>query len=171
MCGQRRFRSICASAKSDQSLSFPSKETLDLWLPIKRSSKTLIRLRTCAGWSESSMVAHANLYILLDPGSVTSYRWSCLTVIHWSIIIKSRHGEDTIHVLRTTDVLICLPGRLISAVFLCGLKSKMAIYTKYRGSTFWSLCSWACWSKYCLVTHICTLRVCFLVTRRFIVSS
>ena len=48
MCVQRRFKSVCASAQSDQSLSFTPEETLGPWLPIERLSKTLIRLRGCA---------------------------------------------------------------------------------------------------------------------------
>ena len=49
MCVQRIFKSICASAQSDQSLSFPLEGTLDPWLSIECPSKTLIRLRGCAG--------------------------------------------------------------------------------------------------------------------------
>ena len=37
---QQRFKSASASAKSDQSLSVPSEETLDTWLPIEQPSKT-----------------------------------------------------------------------------------------------------------------------------------
>ena len=47
MCIQWRFRSVCTSAQSDQSLRFPPKETLDIWLPKECPSKTLIRLRRC----------------------------------------------------------------------------------------------------------------------------
>ena len=32
---QRRFKSICTSAQSDQTLGFPPGETLDPWLPIE----------------------------------------------------------------------------------------------------------------------------------------
>ena len=46
---QRRFKLVFASAQPDQSPSFPHEETLGLWLPIERPSKTLIRLRGCAG--------------------------------------------------------------------------------------------------------------------------
>ena len=35
------------------SLCFPPEETLDPWLPIDRLAKTFIRMRWCAGWSES----------------------------------------------------------------------------------------------------------------------
>ena len=39
-------------------------EKLDPWLPIERPLKTLIRLHGCAVLAESSMGAHAILYIL-----------------------------------------------------------------------------------------------------------
>ena len=53
MCAQRRFKSDCVSAKSDQSLSFPPEETLDHWLYTERPSKTLIRQCECTGSFES----------------------------------------------------------------------------------------------------------------------
>ena len=40
MCPQQRFKSVCASAQSDQSLSFPLEDMLDYWLPIEHPSKT-----------------------------------------------------------------------------------------------------------------------------------
>ena len=61
VCLQWRFKSACASAQSGQSLSLPPEETLDPWLHIERPLKTQIRLRGCAGWSESSMGAHGKL--------------------------------------------------------------------------------------------------------------
>ena len=63
-----RFKSVCIYAKSEQSPSFWLEETLDPWLPIERASQTLIRLNGCVGWSESSMGAHDNVYLLLDTG-------------------------------------------------------------------------------------------------------
>ena len=62
MCAKRRLRSACASAQSDQSLRFLSEDALDPCLPTERPAKTLIRLRGCAGWSESSLGAHVSLY-------------------------------------------------------------------------------------------------------------
>ena len=43
-CVQQRFKSVCISTQSDQSLSFPPEEIMDPSLPIERSSKTQIRL-------------------------------------------------------------------------------------------------------------------------------
>ena len=54
-CVQRRHRSACASAQSDQSLRCPHEQTLGPQLPIERTTKTLIRLGGCRCWSESSL--------------------------------------------------------------------------------------------------------------------
>ena len=55
------------------SLNFPHEETLDTRLRIKRPPKTLIRFGGCAGWSESSMGAHANLYFCCTSADLTLY--------------------------------------------------------------------------------------------------
>ena len=49
MCVQRRQKSACVFAHSDQSLRCPHEQTLPPWLPKMRSVKILIRLRKCAG--------------------------------------------------------------------------------------------------------------------------
>ena len=46
---QRRFKSVCTSPQSDQSLSFPPEEMLDPSLPTECPSKTLIKLCECTG--------------------------------------------------------------------------------------------------------------------------
>ena len=53
MCAQRRLRSACAYAQSDQSLRWPSEDALDRWIPKECPAKTLIRLGGCLGLSES----------------------------------------------------------------------------------------------------------------------
>ena len=60
-CAQRKHRSTCASAQSDQSLRCPLEETLGPQLLIERTTKTLIRL----GGSESSLRTIAFLLVLL----------------------------------------------------------------------------------------------------------
>ena len=60
---QSRLWSACASAQSDQSLHCSYKETLHPRLPEMQPVKSLIRVRGCAGWSESSLVAHVRRYI------------------------------------------------------------------------------------------------------------
>ena len=57
MCAQGRLRSAWASAQSDQSFRCPHEESLGPYLPIERTSKILIRLGGCLGWSESSLGA------------------------------------------------------------------------------------------------------------------
>ena len=58
------------NTESDKSLIFlPAEETLVPWLLIERPLETLIKLHGCAGWSESSLDAHANFNLLLDIGS------------------------------------------------------------------------------------------------------
>ena len=42
-------KSVCASVKSDQSLSFQPEETLDPWLHMEFPSQTLISLCICTG--------------------------------------------------------------------------------------------------------------------------
>ena len=48
LCAQRRLKSTCASAQSDQSLRCPFEETLHLWLCKMHPLKILIRLSECA---------------------------------------------------------------------------------------------------------------------------
>ena len=77
MCVQRRLRSACASAQSDQSLCCPHEETLHPWLIKMRPVKILIRLRECAGWSESLLGAIPKLLILtlLLNSSLSCFNW------------------------------------------------------------------------------------------------
>ena len=44
MCAQGRLRSSWASAQSDQSFRCPHEESVGPYLPIERTSKTMIRL-------------------------------------------------------------------------------------------------------------------------------
>ena len=91
----RRFKSVFVPEQSEQSLSFPPEETLGPWLAMERPSKTLIRLRGRAGWSESSMGAHANLYLMLDPGSYNfdPCHAEYFYVLHSSPIFMLQHSR------------------------------------------------------------------------------
>ena len=79
---QRRLKSACASAQSDQNLRcLHEKKTLYLWLSKMCPDKILIRLRECASWSESSLDAHVWRYAF----------WRCnladIPVIrHWALV-------------------------------------------------------------------------------------
>ena len=63
ICAQR-LKSDRRSAQSDQSLSCPHEETLNPCLSKMRRVKILIRLRECAGWSESSLCARPKVLFL-----------------------------------------------------------------------------------------------------------
>ena len=67
----RRLKSVFASAQSDQRLRFLHKETLHPWLSKMHPGKILIRLRECAGWSESSLGALVWSYVFCHSCSNT----------------------------------------------------------------------------------------------------
>ena len=73
MCAQRRLRSACASAQSDQSLRRQHEDSLHPWLSKAHPVKILNTLRKCAGWSESSLGAHVQSYIFWHCGSKDVY--------------------------------------------------------------------------------------------------
>ena len=63
---QQRWTSACTSAQSDRSHCCPYKEALCPWISIERPAKTLIGLRGCSGWSESSLdTYHCEDFIVL----------------------------------------------------------------------------------------------------------
>ena len=74
LCAQRRLRSACASAQSDQSLRCPPEEALSLYLTIERTEKTLIRLGGCPCWSESSLIIYWKKYS------------NCVNIGFWTIV-------------------------------------------------------------------------------------
>ena len=49
LCAQRRLRSAWAFAQSDQHLRSQHEESLDPYLSIERTAKTLVRLGECPG--------------------------------------------------------------------------------------------------------------------------
>ena len=96
-----------------------------LGLPIEWASKTLIRLRICAGWSESSMGSYVNLYVLLDTGSDDA-EWFHV----WLYILSSLYTIH--HKFDLTSLLLFLS----QLTYVCGLINK-----------FWKL--WKSGSRYC----------------------
>ena len=75
LCAKRRLKSACASGQSNQS-SLSAWRTLHSWLSKKRPVTILIRLRECAGWSESSLGAPVRLYLLVVHMYICiSHRW------------------------------------------------------------------------------------------------
>ena len=69
---QKRRKSANAPAQSDQSLRFPPEESLHPMLSKMRPAKIQIRLRICAGWSESLLGAHIQRYVFCRCGSILS---------------------------------------------------------------------------------------------------
>ena len=72
MCAQRRFRSDCAFAQSDLNLhwalfGYPRKQSF-----FRGTTKTLIKMRACAGGSVSSLGANANMYVF--------WRWAAYDI-------------------------------------------------------------------------------------------
>ena len=51
----------CASSGADQNLCCPPEDALDFWQATECYAKTLIRLRGCAGWSESLLGAQCSI--------------------------------------------------------------------------------------------------------------
>ena len=110
MCAQRRFKSACAFAQTDQNLQWahfgwPRMQSLFTW-----TTKTLIRLRECAGWFESSLGADVRRYffslhfnLLVDSLSWPRRLWlECvlLSAFHkghllWCPSYVVTHGCDT----------------------------------------------------------------------------
>ena len=109
MCAERRFKLACASARSDQSLGCPHEETLHPWLSKTRSEKILIRLRECAGWSESSLgaqlsdgtfpddAAHINYGHTLTSSIFVTEKWESPYV--GEIYSKSYHRQEKVYFL------------------------------------------------------------------------
>ena len=74
MCSQRILRLVLVSAQSDQSLLYALSRQLRTKAFFMRTTKTLISLSGCSGWSESSLGAHAILLVL---------SWGGLFVLRW----------------------------------------------------------------------------------------
>ena len=74
-CGPNGDANQPAHPRSLVSLRCPHEETLHPWLSKMRPVKILIRLRECAGWSESSLGAHVQ----------RSFFWRCGPFIIWIV--------------------------------------------------------------------------------------
>ena len=92
MCAQRRFRSDCAFAQSDQNLHWahfgePRMQRVFMW-----PAKTLVRLHACAGWFESSLDSHVRRYVSGRCGSNVSacvnFRPPLIAIFSYSIFSR-----------------------------------------------------------------------------------
>ena len=99
MCAQRRLKSACASAQSDQSLRWPLEETLYPSLSKTRPAKILIRVRECAVWSESSLGAHVRRYVF----------WRCESY-YFSAMMASYFLKEKLNLLGKIGCLLCVLG-------------------------------------------------------------
>ena len=93
MCGQRKLRSACASAHSDQSLRCPHvKETWYPYLSKMRRMKNLIRLCKCTGLSESSLGAHFRRSFSDVAANLIRFANLCAFYYLQTIAIKHLHS-------------------------------------------------------------------------------
>ena len=82
MCAKPSLKSACASAQSDYSFHCPPEEALHPWLSKLRAVKIRIRLRECAGWSESSLSAYVRRYIAWRCSSNISFTRQRYIALH-----------------------------------------------------------------------------------------
>ena len=89
MCAQRRLRSACAFAQSDQSLRCSHEETSLFWLSKMRRVTILIRQCECAGLCEFSLGARGQRYVFWHWGPVMSAcaKLDWIQSVHPSLVI------------------------------------------------------------------------------------
>ena len=71
---QVRFKPACSATEASRNL-----ETLDIWsrhiiLPMQRTTKVLIRLHRCAGWSAPLLFAYGIIHVFAWPGPANKVR-------------------------------------------------------------------------------------------------
>ena len=69
---QARHKPVCAATEASCSLEILAIESRDILLSQQRTTKALIRLRGCAGWSAPLLFAYEIRYIFSWPGSFGS---------------------------------------------------------------------------------------------------
>ena len=70
-CNKGRLKLACASTQFDHCVRCPHEETLHPWFSKMHPVMIQIRLRECAGWSESSLGVHVRRYLSWHCGSIT----------------------------------------------------------------------------------------------------
>ena len=94
LCAQQRLRIALASTQSRQSLGCALTGQLRTQAFFMRTTKTLIRLGKCPGWSESSLGAQATLLVLSCGGS------DLIIHVHESkILLIIRHSYCIVFIL------------------------------------------------------------------------
>ena len=79
MCAQRRFRSACASAQSDQNLRWPHFGEPRIQRFVTRTMKTLIRLRGCEGWFQLIVRRNQTSFPVAAHFCIV---WACIQVVN-----------------------------------------------------------------------------------------
>ena len=69
---QARHKSACAATEASKSLEISAIESRDIILSKQRTTKVLIRLRRCAGWSAPLVFAYDIRHIFSWPGSIVN---------------------------------------------------------------------------------------------------
>ena len=101
MCAQRRLKSDCASAQSDQSLRCAHEETLHPCLSKMHTVKLLVRLCERDSWTESSLGAHVRMYVAWRCGTfgfimfmhVCHHQYTWMVTKRTSWLVKASYHE------------------------------------------------------------------------------
>ena len=75
MCRQRRPRSACASAQSDQGFRCPQTESLLYYRMFQLRANARMRFYACAGWCESTKFGHAWRHIFAWRAQIVAVVW------------------------------------------------------------------------------------------------
>ena len=141
MCGQRKFRSACAFEQSDQYFHWLHFEKPEMRSFFTRTTKTLIRLRRCAGWFESTLGEYVRRYVFSPLGSIYSNKTSR--------IISCNARKCTLCALR--------PAQTHTSLRVCGgpktrgfFWRKMKTLIRLRGFTLWSESSLGLYFIWCI---------------------
>ena len=132
MCAQRGLKSVYVSVHSLIIIGYPHEETLHPWLSKMHPVKILIRLRECAGWSESWLGAHVRRYIfwccgLHDLGLHYLLRPVCLTTLNLQLIrptVSTNNISSCFHCIINYALELCYTIPFLSPYKITYFKSK-----------------------------------------------
>ena len=89
---QVRIKLACSATEASMRVEILITETRDISLSRQRTTKALIRLRGCAGWSAPLLFAYDIRHVSLWPGSYVYF------LMHWWVWNPSR-GPNNVYVL------------------------------------------------------------------------
>ena len=99
---QIRFKSVCSATEASQNLETLDIPSIHIILSTQRTTKVLIRLRGCAGWSAPLLFAYDIRHIFAWPGSYNIMHFSLNVSIQY--IWKLCHGKCYHHVWNNTKL-------------------------------------------------------------------